>query len=244
MKLPVDTSAIAFLCALAPEPVVDFETKRPRADENGEPLYVVQLLAMGDGSADLLAVKVPGIPGAGVRQGAAVKVVGLVAQPWTMADRSGVSFRAARIEPAMAASQGELTRREGCQEPRPARRGGAGRPAVGSRAGPSTQLRSGARNTRPLHQEWSPMMHARSYARDPPGDHRPRGGVYDRHYHWRDGRQAAKPRSGSTPAAPQRPTIQGPRPPCGSWPPPWSRCRRRAGRGGRPPPSRSSASAS
>ena len=53
MRLPIDTSSISFLCALAPEPVVDFETKRPRADENGEPLYVIQLLAMGDGSADL-----------------------------------------------------------------------------------------------------------------------------------------------------------------------------------------------
>jgi hypothetical protein len=38
----------------------------------------------------------------GIRQGAPVKVSGLVAQPWTMADRSGVSFRAARIEPAIA----------------------------------------------------------------------------------------------------------------------------------------------
>ena len=102
MKLPVDTSAIAFLCAMPPEPVVDFETRRPKADENGEPLHVVQLLAMGDGSADLLAVKVPGVPSPSIRQGAPVKVTGLVAQPWTMADRSGVSFRAARIEPAIA----------------------------------------------------------------------------------------------------------------------------------------------
>jgi hypothetical protein len=102
MRLPIDSSAISFLCALAPEPVVDFETRRPKADENGEPLYVVQLLAMGDGSADLLAVKVSGVPSAAVRQGAAVKVVGLVAQPWSMADRSGVSFRAARIEPAIS----------------------------------------------------------------------------------------------------------------------------------------------
>ena len=101
---PIDTSAIAFLCALAPEPVVDFETKRPRADENGEPLYTVQLLVMGEDSADLIAVKVPGLPSR-VRQGAPVKVTGLVAQPWTMADRSGVSFRAARIEPAMAAAK-------------------------------------------------------------------------------------------------------------------------------------------
>jgi hypothetical protein len=102
VKLPIDTSAISFLCALAPEPVVDFETKRPRADENGEPLYTIQLFAMGDGSADLLAVKVPGIPSSAVRQGAPVKVSGLVAQPWTMADRSGVSFRAAKVEPVAA----------------------------------------------------------------------------------------------------------------------------------------------
>jgi hypothetical protein len=102
MKLPVDTSAIAFLCAVEAEPVVDFETKRPRADENGEPLYVVQLLAMGDGSADLLAVKVPGTPSQAIRQGHPVKVTGLVAQPWTMNDRAGVAFRAARIEPAVA----------------------------------------------------------------------------------------------------------------------------------------------
>jgi hypothetical protein len=101
MKLPIDTSAIAFLCALAPEPVVDFETRRPKADENGEPLYVIQLLAMGDGSADLIAVKVPGIPSSGIRQGHSVKVTGLVAQPWTMADRSGVAFRATQVEPAV-----------------------------------------------------------------------------------------------------------------------------------------------
>jgi hypothetical protein len=105
VKLPIDTSAIAFLCALAPEPVIDFETRRPKADENGEPLYVIQLLAMGDASADLIAVKVPGIPSPAIRQGAPVKVSGLVAQPWTMQDRSGVSFRAQQVEPAMAAAK-------------------------------------------------------------------------------------------------------------------------------------------
>ena len=105
MKLPIDTSAIAFLCAMPPEPVVDFETKRPRADENGEPLYVVQLLVMGEDSADLIAVKVPGVPSAAIRQGAPVKVAGMVAQPWTMADRSGVSFRAAGVEPAVPATK-------------------------------------------------------------------------------------------------------------------------------------------
>jgi hypothetical protein len=102
MKLPVDTSSIAFLCALEPQPVLDFETRRPRADENGEPLYVVQLIALAEGEAEILAVKVPGVPSSGIRQGHPVKVHGLVAQPWSMNDRSGVAFRAARIEPVVA----------------------------------------------------------------------------------------------------------------------------------------------
>jgi hypothetical protein len=101
VKLPVDTSAIAFLCALEPHPLLDFQSKQQRADENGEPLYVVQLIALAQGEAEILAVKVPGLP-TGIRQGHPVKVTGLVAQPWTMNDRSGVAFRAARVEPVVA----------------------------------------------------------------------------------------------------------------------------------------------
>jgi hypothetical protein len=101
MKLPVDMSSIAFLCALEPQPVLAFDTKQPRADENGEPLYVVQLIALAEGEAEILAVKVAGLP-SGIRQGHPVKVHGLVAQPWTMNDRSGVAFRAARVEPVVA----------------------------------------------------------------------------------------------------------------------------------------------
>ena len=102
MKLPVDTSAIAFLCALEPQPVLAFDTKQPRADENGEPLYVVQLIALAEGEAEILAVKVPGMPSQAIRQGHPVKVTGLVAQPWSMNARAGVAFRAARIEPVVA----------------------------------------------------------------------------------------------------------------------------------------------
>ena len=100
MRLPVDTSSIAFLCALEPQPLLAFDTKQPRADENGEPLYLVQLIAMTDGAAEILAVKVAGMP-SGLRQGHPVKVTGLVAQPWSMNDRAGVAFRAARIEPVV-----------------------------------------------------------------------------------------------------------------------------------------------
>jgi hypothetical protein len=62
---------------------------------------MVQLIAMTDGAAEIIAVKVAGMPSQAIRQGHPVKVHRLVAQPWTMADRSGVAFRAARIEPAV-----------------------------------------------------------------------------------------------------------------------------------------------
>jgi hypothetical protein len=65
----------------------------------------VQLIAMTDGAAEILAVKVPGMPSQAIRQGHPVKVHGLVAQPWTMQDRAGVAFRAARIEPAVPAAK-------------------------------------------------------------------------------------------------------------------------------------------
>jgi hypothetical protein len=57
---------------------------------------------MGEDSADLIAVKVPGVLSSGIRQGHPVKVTGLVAQPWSMNDRAGVAFRAARVEPVVA----------------------------------------------------------------------------------------------------------------------------------------------
>jgi hypothetical protein len=100
MKLPVDTSAIAFLCALESQPLLDFQSKQQRADGNGEPLYVVQLIALAEGEAEILAVKVAGLP-SGI-QGHPVKVHGLVAQPWSMNDRAGVAFRAAKVEPVVA----------------------------------------------------------------------------------------------------------------------------------------------
>ena len=98
MKLRIDTSGTTFMAAGPPEPVLDFETKRPKADENGEPLFAVQLVVLAEGTADVIGVKVPGLP-KGVGQGTAVTVTGLVAQPWSMGERSGLAFRATDINP-------------------------------------------------------------------------------------------------------------------------------------------------
>lgn len=92
---------MTFLAAGPPEPVLDFESKTPKVDENGAPLHSVQLVALNDGDAEVIGVKVAGQP-KGVGQGTAVKVTGLVATPWSMGDRSGVAYRAAQIEPLPA----------------------------------------------------------------------------------------------------------------------------------------------
>ena len=212
MKLPVDTSAIAFLCALAPEPVVDFETKRPRADENGEPLYVVQLLAMGDGSADLLAVKVPGVPGAGVRQGAAGqgRRAGRPALDDGRPVRGVVPRRPDRA--GHRPSQGELTERRDARPSRRDERRGRqtgcwepGRPLhhqAGCSQHPALASGSGAHDAYP------------SYARDQRwGSSSVLGGVYDSQLPsgCNEAGDGCTPRSATTPAATSK--AHHPRPP-------------------------------
>jgi lambda repressor-like predicted transcriptional regulator len=98
MKLPIDTSGMTFLAAGPPEPVLDFDSKSAKVDENGETLFAAQLVALVNGGAEVISVKVAGEP-KGIAQGSAVRVTGLVASPWQMGERSGVSFRATRIEP-------------------------------------------------------------------------------------------------------------------------------------------------
>ena len=110
-NLPIDTSGMTMMCADLPQPVVDFETKRPKADENGVPLFSVQLVMLHPGGADIIPVRIARRPSGQLRQGTAVKVHGLAVTQWAMGDRSGVSFRADRIElvPASPASSTSKT---------------------------------------------------------------------------------------------------------------------------------------
>ena len=63
-------------------------------DGNGEVLWRVQLVALGDGEAEIIRVSVPGDPG--VAQGEMVRVEGMTAQAWEMEGRNGMAFRARR----------------------------------------------------------------------------------------------------------------------------------------------------
>ena len=60
MRLPIDIVAVQFMSASPAEPVLDFQTKAPRLDGNGQPLYSVHLFAISPDSYDTLTVKVAG----------------------------------------------------------------------------------------------------------------------------------------------------------------------------------------
>jgi hypothetical protein len=101
LRLPIDTSRLKFLVVAGAEPLRQFEEGKPReawaprTDTNGEVLWRVQLVAMGDGEAEIIRVAVPGDPN--VAQGEMVAVDGLTAQAWELDGRSGMSFRARAI---------------------------------------------------------------------------------------------------------------------------------------------------
>jgi hypothetical protein len=109
LRLPIDTTELRFVATTMPEPVVDFTTRAPKADENGEPLYVVQLVALAaEGGGELITVKTAGAP-KNITPGVFVTVTDLVATPWSMNDRSGVSFKAGAINPASTPSGAAAT---------------------------------------------------------------------------------------------------------------------------------------
>ncbi len=98
MRLPINVQNLTFIAVSQPEAVVDFDSKQPRSDTDGRPIFAVGVVALGSEGADILTVKVAGLP-KGITQGAPVAITELVATTWQMGDRHGVSFRAESIAP-------------------------------------------------------------------------------------------------------------------------------------------------
>ena len=101
MRLPIDTVAVQFMSAGLPEPVLDFETRAPKLDANGQPIFSVHLFAISPDSYDTLTVKVASEP-KGVGNFTPVKVTNLIASTWDIGGNHGVSFKADKIELAKA----------------------------------------------------------------------------------------------------------------------------------------------
>ena len=100
MRLPIDTSEMAFQVAARPEPLRDPSSGRDRTTREGAPLFMVQLVTSWRGAAGTIAVEVAREPSADLRPGVIAEVAGLAAVSWTVGNRCGLVFHAERIEPA------------------------------------------------------------------------------------------------------------------------------------------------
>jgi hypothetical protein len=106
MRLIIDTTGMTFTVGSDFEPVLDFETKQPKADRTtGAMLAQVQLIAFfkdhqGRPRSEIISVKLP--DPTPVPAGTPVRLVELVANPWSQNGRSGVAYRATAIEPVGA----------------------------------------------------------------------------------------------------------------------------------------------
>jgi hypothetical protein len=107
VRLPIDTSKLQFIVVAAAEPMQRYEEGRPREAwaprtdaTSGAVLWRVQLVALGDGDAEILSVTVPGEPK--VAQAEIVRVDDLTAQAWELDGRSGMAFRASAIRSTSA----------------------------------------------------------------------------------------------------------------------------------------------
>jgi hypothetical protein len=101
MRFPIDTSRLKFLVVAPAEELRQFEEGKPREawaarkDANGDVLWRLQVVALGDGDAEIIRVTVPGDPKVG--QGEMVRVQDMTIQGWEMDGRSGMTHRAGAI---------------------------------------------------------------------------------------------------------------------------------------------------
>lgn len=103
--IPVDVGRLgALMVVVAPEPRVNQETGEIRRNKIGMPLWVVGVSVRQRESrrADVIEIVVPGEI-TGLAEGMRVHANDLVATNWEIDGRSGTSFRASNVVPAVAA---------------------------------------------------------------------------------------------------------------------------------------------
>src|SRR6266516_7874917 len=136
MWLPLDTSRLSCLALGGPELVIDFTSKRPKTDEDGRPLFVVEVAVRYEGQSEIWPVKVAGEP-AGIEAGVPVVLEGAALLAWVMGERFGIAYRAASIR-SIGSAPGQVPAPARATASAPVVGGsGTGR-SGGERAAPST----------------------------------------------------------------------------------------------------------
>ena len=68
IQLPIDASGLTFIDVIPPEPVLNRQTNQQNANADGEALYSIELVYIGAEGDEILSVKFPGTPPAGILQ--------------------------------------------------------------------------------------------------------------------------------------------------------------------------------
>lgn len=105
MKLPVKTDSLTFTLIGDVLPVLDYETKQPKYDTNGQALYRVPVLVGGTGARFDAQVSVTVAGTVPALSRGRVTFTNLTVTSWSLRgadgrERSGVSFRADAVEQA------------------------------------------------------------------------------------------------------------------------------------------------
>src|SRR4051812_3435201 len=101
MRFPIDTGGLRFVVVAPGEPLRRYEPDRSRdawplrRDEDGQVMWRVPLVALGDDAGVVLRVTVAGEPE--LEPGAMVTVEEMTVRTWKLDGRSGVSLRARAI---------------------------------------------------------------------------------------------------------------------------------------------------
>jgi len=96
--IPVDCSKLTTIVGGLIQPATT-EDGSPRRDKQGRTLFNVPVVVVAEGgNAEAMNVRVPG-PVPQIPALTPVRIVGLVARPWAIGERSGVSFSAEALQP-------------------------------------------------------------------------------------------------------------------------------------------------
>ncbi len=97
-QIPVDVSKLQTLAGGGATPLLD-QGGQQKHDQEGRPLFVLPIVALVEGGMpEVFSVRVPGAPPE-LATLTPLRLVGLVARPWSIGDRSGVTFSCASVQP-------------------------------------------------------------------------------------------------------------------------------------------------
>ena len=129
--VPVDVSKLTIpICVVEPAVKTNPEGE-VKKDRDGNTQYTVAVsvgMSGGRRLPDVIAVTTVREPD-GIAVGTPVRLVGLIARPWQMGDRSGLAFSAEAVVPAVSPgaslTNGGTTNNDNAPAPKPGKPGGA-----------------------------------------------------------------------------------------------------------------------